>query len=255
MTIDLILFAGQSNMAGRGMTSERWPEGAPQVTDGAGWEFRAVTDPTRLYPVTEPFGAAENRVDGINDRWGETPAKTGSLVSAFVNAYYAEGGVPVAAVSASKGGSAIAEWQPGSAYLTDAMSRLAAARRWLEENGYAIRRTLCVWCQGETDGDRATPEADYLAGLDAMLRVMHASGIEQLLMVRIGQCNIPGSEDRYVPMIALQDEIARVRDDVTMVSTCFAGMRERGLMKDSFHYFQQAYNEAGTEAGVNAARR
>lgn len=253
MMVDLILFAGQSNMAGRGVTCDRWPEPAPVVTPGAGWEFRAVSDPTRLYPVAEPFGAAENREDGVNDCWGEVRAKTGSMVTAFVNAYFAGCGVPVIAVSASKGGSSIAQWQPGGAFLTDALSRLAAARRWLTENGHVIRRTLCAWCQGETDGDLGTPEADYLAGFDAMLGAMHSAGIAQLLMVRIGQCNIPGSEARYVPMIALQDRIAETRGDVTMVSTCFAGMRERGLMKDSFHYYQQAYNEAGTEAGRSAA--
>lgn len=253
MTIDLILFAGQSNMAGRGVTCARWPEGAPRVTEGAGWEFRAVTDPTRLYPIAEPFGVEENRADGINDCWGEVRAKTGSMVSAFVNAYYAGCGVPVVAVSAAKGGSAIAEWQPGGAFLTDALGRLTAARSWLIANGYVVRRTLCVWCQGETDADNGTPEDAYCAGFDAMLAAMHKAGVEQLLMVRIGQCNIPGSEDRYLPMMDLQDAVAEERRDVTMVSTCLSGMRARGLMKDSFHYYQQAYNEAGAEAGRNAA--
>lgn len=252
--IDLILFAGQSNMAGRGVTCARWPQPAPQLTPGAGWEFRAVSDPTRLYPIGEPFGVAENRVGGINDCWGEVRAKTGSMVTAFVNAYYAGCGVPVVGVSASKGGSSMAQWQPGGDYLTDALSRLDAAGAWLKENGYTVRRTLCLWCQGETDGDEGTADAAYVAGFDAMLTAMKAAGIQRLLMVRIGQCNIPGSEDRYLPMLALQDRIVRARDDVAMVSGCLAGMRERGLMKDSFHYYQQAYNEAGTEAGSAAAK-
>ena len=45
---DLFLFAGQSNMAGRGITSERFPGKAPAVLKGAGVEFRAVSDPGRL---------------------------------------------------------------------------------------------------------------------------------------------------------------------------------------------------------------
>ena len=54
--VDIIIFMGQSNIAGRGSTSEIWPETAPEVMEGAGWEFRAVTDPSKLYPIQEPFG-------------------------------------------------------------------------------------------------------------------------------------------------------------------------------------------------------
>ncbi len=38
-----------------------------------------------------------------------------------------------------------------------------------------------------------------------------------------------------------------------MVSRCFPTMRDHGLMKDEFHCFQAGYNEAGREAGMNAA--
>ena len=37
-TYDLILFAGQSNMAGRGISTEKWNESAPLLLDGAGME-------------------------------------------------------------------------------------------------------------------------------------------------------------------------------------------------------------------------
>ena len=254
MQVDLILFAGQSNMAGRGVTSERWPEKAPPVIDGAGWEYRAVSAPGRLWPITEPFGVEENRPEGIDDRWGEVRAKTGSLVSAFVNAYYRECGVPVIAVSASKGGSAIAEWQPGGAYLTDAMTRLSDARQWLIVNGYEIRHVFCAWCQGETDGDLGTSEAVYTQQFDAMLAEMLGNGIERLLQIRIGQCNIPGAETRYQQMIKWQDRLAATRENVLQTSVCFAEMRDRSQMKDAFHYYQTAYNEAGEEAGRNAAK-
>lgn len=156
MTVDLILFAGQSNMAGRGITTDQWPQTSPVVTEGAGWEYRAVSDPGCLHPIADPFGVEENKPEGINDCWGEVRAKTGSMVPAFVNAYYATCGVPVIGVSASKGGSTISEWQPCSAYLTDAMQRLQDARSWLQASGYTIRHTYCLWCQGESDSDRGT---------------------------------------------------------------------------------------------------
>ena len=252
--VDLIVFAGQSNMAGRGITSEAWPEPAPTVAEGAGWEFRAISDPTQLYPVEEPFGLNENNDEGIKDAWGPVLSKSGSMVTAFVNAYYAEGGVPVVAVSASKGGTTIAQWTAGTPFLNDLLARLEAARTWLTANGYQIRHTLCVWCQGESDGDQGTSEEAYMEDFNKMLDEMTAAGIERLLMVRIGQCNAEGGEDRYTAMIALQDQIAAADERVDMVSVLLSGMRDRGLMKDDFHFFQQGYNEVGTDAGTNAAR-
>lgn len=249
---DLFLFMGQSNMAGRGITDSRWPEKAPAVPPEAGAEFRAVSDPTRLYPVCEPFGAAENRTPGINDG----RMKTGSMVSAFVRAYYGITGVPVAAVSASKGGSSIAQWQPDAPeqYLPDAMRRFADCEAYFAAHGLTLRHRFVLWCQGETDGDLSTSEADYRARFDRLLDVLLSHGIERLFLVRIGHCNIPGAGKRYDYLIRLQDEIADKTPAVTMVSTCLAGMQARGLMKDEFHYFQKAYNEAGEEAGKNAGR-
>ena len=65
MEYDLFLFAGQSNMAGRGITSPQWPQPAPSLTPGAGYEYRAVSDPGHLHPMAEPFGAEENDPNGI----------------------------------------------------------------------------------------------------------------------------------------------------------------------------------------------
>jgi len=247
-TVDLFLFAGQSNMAGRGISCERFPERAPAVLPGAGWEYRAVSAPGRLFPITEPFGIYENNPDGIHEN-----LKTGSMVSAFVNAYSAGTHIPVVGVSASKGGSVMAEWQPGTAYLTDALNRVAAAGNWLNQNEYRIRHTFVLWCQGESDGDAGTEKEAYLQGFNRMLGAMLEAGVERLFLVRIGQCNVEGSFARYEPMMEWQEEIAKTNDRVTMVSRLFSTMRDRGLMKDAFHYYQAAYNEAGTEAGKNAA--
>lgn len=83
-TYDLILFAGQSNMAGRGISTEKWNEPAPLLLDGAGMEYRAVSDPEHIHKIEEPFGVNENNPNGIY----EPGMKTGSMVTAFVNAYY-----------------------------------------------------------------------------------------------------------------------------------------------------------------------
>lgn len=246
---DLFLFAGQSNMAGRGVTSPRWPETAPALTSGAGLEYRAVSDPGNLYPIAEPFGAAENDPDGIF----EPGMKTGSLVTAFVNAYYAGAGVPVIGVSASKGGSAIARWQGRGDLLTDALGRFERARRYLAGREVPIRHRYLLWCQGETDGDHGTAPDAYKAMFDNMMARCRAAGLEHCFLIAIGQYN-GGKGFDYAAIHRAQLELAAERPDVTLVSDAFWSMRDRGLMKDDFHYYQQAYNEVGTAAGnVTAA--
>lgn len=58
MNVDLVIFMGQSNMAGRGASAE-----APLVPKGYGYEFRAVSDPSKLYDINEVgIDAAKNVV-------------------------------------------------------------------------------------------------------------------------------------------------------------------------------------------------
>ena len=248
-TVDLFLFMGQSNMAGRGIVTAEHNVPAPALVEGAGYEYRAVSSPGRLYPISEPFGRHENRKGGIDD--GEL--KTGSMVTAFVNAYYEGTGIPVVGVSASKGGSRIDQWQPGGEYLKDAIARLNAASEFLAAGQYRIRHRYMLWCQGESDGDIAKPGEQYRREFERMLDEMLQAGIEKCFLVRIGRYNGIGDTD-YSEIMMTQDSIAQANADVVMVSRLFAQMRRRGLMKDDFHYFQEAYNLVGQEAGENAAR-
>ena len=247
-TVDLFLFMGQSNMAGRGIVSEKWAQPAPQIMEGAGYEYRAISAPDKLYPLTEPFGRQENAEDGINDG----NMKTGSLVTAFVNACYQKTGVPIVGVSASKGGSSILQWQPGTPYLSDTLRRLAKARRFLEKEGIFIRHTFMLWCQGETDGDHHMTAGDYQSYFMQMWERMKMEGVERCFLIRIGRYN--GAEKiSYEDIRQAQEALAQKIPEVVMVSRKFAEMKARGLMKDEFHYYQQAYNEVGIQAGENTA--
>ncbi|MCM1539859.1 MAG: sialate O-acetylesterase [Blautia sp.] len=247
-TIDLFLFMGQSNMAGRGIVTQEHCQGAPRLLDGAGYEYRAVSDPDRLYVMEEPFGRFENRPGGIDDGH----MKTGSMVTAFANVYYIKTGVPIVGVSASKGGSRIDQWQSGGIFLQDATARLEAAVDFLQDNHFSVRHKFMLWCQGESDGDIAKPGEQYRAEFERMLDHMLQAGIEKCFLVRIGHYNGSGGQD-YSEIMAAQDEIARTNENVVMVSESLAKMKERGLMKDDFHYFQEAYNIVGREAGENTA--
>lgn len=253
--VDLIIFMGQSNMAGRGMVSKSFPEPAPELIEGAGYEFRAISDPTCLYPIEEPFGAYENKataIDEFNYNTGMSK-KTGSLVTSFVNAYYEKTQVPVVAVSASKGGTRMMQWIPGTLLLKDAIQRLTDAVEYLESNDYHIRHKYMVWCQGESDGNVGTSKDLYTSQFCRMMDAMQENGIEKCFMIQIGKKNVVGEYDSYDEIIACQKELAETEDSVIMVSTLFETMLERGLMRDNYHYYQQAYNEVGTDAGKNAA--
>ncbi len=246
---DMLLFAGQSNMAGRGITSERWKEKAPISIDGSGFEYRAVSDPGTLHKIEEPFGANENKEGGIY----EPGMKTGSLVTSFINSYYKETGTAVIAVSASKGGSSILEWQDNNDYLTDALKRLSDAKDFAMENAIDIRHCYLVWCQGETDGDRRTSPQLYAKCFENLLSKFKKAGVDLCFMIAIGQYNGAKGYD-YEPIRKMQLEIASKDSFVALVSDDFSKMKERGLMKDDFHYYQKAYNEVGEIAGKRAGQ-
>jgi hypothetical protein len=241
-TVDLVMFMGQSNMAGRGVASE-----VPVVPKGYGYEFRAISDPTKLYDIVEPFGVNENNISGIN----EPGMKTGSLVSAFTIAYYNDVKVPIVGVSASKGGSSINIWQPNGSYLKDALARFHKAENYLLNKGYKIRKKFMVWCQGETDGDNNMSDAEYKTKLQAMLETMFANGVEECFLIRIG--NHRDLPNQYSSIIKAQTDFCESYKNAILVSTKFSEMASQGLMKDPFHYKQTAYNIVGTEAGKNTA--
>lgn len=245
---DLFMFMGQSNMAGRGITNTTWSEDAPTVKANAGYEFRAISDATRLYDITKTMGVGENVTGAIDDG----TKKTGSMIPSFVNAYYEHTNTPIIAISASEGGTTIDKWQPNTARLNDAINRLNTAVTWLTSNGFNIRHKYMAWCQGESDGDEGISVADYKTGFNAMFDAMKTAGIEKCFLFRIGEYNGTGSND-YTNVIQAQTEICQNDDDVVMVTANQASYKARGLMKDQFHYYQKAYNEMGEYGGVNTA--
>lgn len=245
-TVDLIMFMGQSNMAGRGRTSATWPATAPTLIDGAAYEFRAVTDPTMLYPVREPFGKDENR-GAIND-----PHKTGSMVTAFCNSYYTKCKVPIVAVSASMGGTSSAGWLPNRGLLTEAIARLNEAVGYLLENDYTIAHKYMVWCQGESDGNANVSGETYISNFTQIFNAMKAQGIEKCFVVRIGKINVD-PYTKYNAIIQAQTDMCKNSDDLILVSTEFASFQSIGLMPDSYHYYQEGYNRVGQHSGANAA--
>lgn len=286
---DLILFAGQSNMAGRGNVGR-------EVSCEAymGQEFRAVSDPARLYPIEEPFGIKENNPQGIDDG----KKKTGSMVSAFVRKYYELTGHAVIAVSASKGGSSSAQWI--KAYASDAAARLRRARAYLDAKEMKIAHTYVLWSQGETDGDKGLDSGQYFRNFQMIWGTLREAGAEKCFLIQTGHFNYVayprGAKGIKGIELDRRYEVIRRTQERMCVNACEGGARlEEGdspttggeecksktdmaeqftaeavtclpdvymaasfepylsMMKDQYHYMQQAYNEVGETAAKNMA--
>ncbi|WP_319922088.1 sialate O-acetylesterase [Neobacillus dielmonensis] len=152
-------------------------------------------------------------------------------------------------VSASKGGSMIAQWQPGQPLLIDLLNRLDKAKSWLMENNIRVGHIYLLWLQGESDGDFKTPPEKYASMIRITFDEIKKHGVEHIFLLQIGHHR--DDQALYLPIQEAQTNMDSDFGDMTLVSTCLKTMAERGLMKDPFHYHQAAYNECGEEAAQN----
>ncbi len=238
--VDLIVFAGQSNMSGYGGNADE----APEITEGAGAEFRAISDPTRIYTLAEPFGIYEN-TEIMNDFY----LKRGSLVTSFVNTWYSETGTPVVAVSASKGGMPSTYWA-SDAVCNEVIMRFKTAKTWLEENDYQVENQFLVFLQGENDAIEGISDEQYLTDINVFSSRLFMSGIDKFLMIRIG--GEKGRHDAFQRIAALQTELCRTDPRFVLVSTLLSGVGD-DHMTDAYHYDQATLNLLGADAARNGA--
>lgn len=245
-TVDLAIFAGQSNMSGRGNAAE-----ATVCDVNAGFEYKAISNPLALVPVTEPFGLGEDKEGAIADFNSDgTTKRTGSMVSAVVDEYYKQTGRQLVAVSASKGGTSTAEWK--SNYINDAADRLDAAEKYLASNGINIGRIFVVWCQGESDGDNNVSADTYTANTKELFNVFKQHGAEKCFMVQIGHYRDGGTMDTRYGVIR-DAQAALCESDTDFI---LAGSFEpyKNDMKDKYHYNQTTYNAVGKTVGENISK-
>lgn len=251
--VDLILFMGQSNMSGAGGNAEE----APKLIEGAGYEFRAITDPNRLYVLQEPFGENENKEGGLDDSL--ILQRAGTLVTSFVNEYYKKVGIPVVGVSACRGSTPIELWV-GEGLKEDAVERLGSAREYLNGNGYEIEHTYMVWYQGEGDGIKGTPHEEYKEGFKTFFSYMQSYGVEKCFLIQIGY-NYNDIEQNQQTYLARYDNIRQAQlelceelEDVILVSTLPAELKEYDdRCIDGIHFNQKSLNRIGEDAGINTA--
>ena len=88
----------------------------------------------------------------------------------------------------------------------DAVRRARKARKFLAENGYTIRHSAMVWCQGCTDGDLHTLKAVYKLDTDRVIHeFMTDAGLETCFLIQIG--NQRDEPELYVPIQQAQEEL------------------------------------------------
>ena len=240
-TVDLILFSGQSNMSGFGGNKEL----APELMEGAGFEFRAISDPTKLYPIEEPFGQYEITDSSFIDG----SLREGTLVTSFANAYYTETQTPIVGVSISQGGSTINWWNMESHY-EDAIDRFQDAQTYLIANGYTIRHKYMVWIHGENDGIEEMSTETYKADFYALFSHFFDAGIEKCMIVPTGDTLIKNVD---YTLIQLADyEIVSESDQYILASLVLTDLGQNYLSDDA-HYSQEALNKLGEDLGKNIA--
>lgn len=242
--MDAILFMGQGNMSGANGDASK----APNLIEGAGYEYRAITDPDTLYVLEEPFGETENREGALDDR--EILERRGSLVTAFVNAYYEQTRTPVVAVSASRGSSSLNGWLH-KGLKEDAIARLEAAKICLKKEKIHIRHIYMVWFQGEADVNLQTTAEEYEAGMETLMVAMKEAGVEQCFLIQIGPDL--GKSEQYQAIMDAQLKLCEESEDVTLVSELPAQLNGEDMKDEGrVHFTQEALNLIGTDAGTNA---
>ncbi len=243
--VDLAVFAGQSNMSGRGNAAD-----AVKCDVNAGFEYKSVSNPLTLVPIEEPFGLGEDRQGAIFDFNSDgTTKRTGSMVSAAVDEYYRQTGRQIVAVSASIGGTSTDEWK--EKYIGDALQRLDDAKKFLAANNISVSRTFVVWCQGETDGDHNVSAEVYTANTKELFNAFKQHGAEKCFMVQTGHYRDGGAVDvKYGVIRDAQAALCESDGDFVL-----AGSLEpyKNDMKDKFHYNQTTYNAVGKTVGKNIA--
>ena len=241
---DLIIFMGQSNMVGKGGDATK----AVQPIEGAGYEMVFENNEAQgLKKVSEPFG------EGTNGDVG------GSMVTAFMNAYYNNTGTPVIGIAAASSGTSVYDyWQDGQTGLENAKSKLKSTIKWLDKEGYKIKHRYMVWDQGEADVENTQ---SYSKALRKTVDAIQNAGVDRCFLIRIGSIYLyNGYEEKYkekyyqyLDMINEQDKICK-NNWMTLVSTSMATLSKcQNMMSDMVHFNQEALDIIGAEAGKNVA--
>ena len=285
--VDVVLFAGQSNMAGEGGN-----------IDDATIKLNGET----LYNVNFN-GNNVTSINSITSNSKDEVRKT--LIPAFANSYFNKTGVPIIAINAAVNKSDASSWQPDQTNYINAVSKLKNTITYINNNDTSkkIRRVFVVWWQGEADvgnvvdknigNDKIADESKFYQNIDERLeykrKLNHIfSGFKNSIsdisnisvkcfMIRTGHMwkNMDDENPKkiyyynryneYSNMLDVLNEYAKSTPSVVMVSTKAALLtRVKGgyekdkrlsyMLTDMIHLSTPALEIIGSDAGSNVAQ-
>nr|MBQ8251779.1 hypothetical protein [Lachnospiraceae bacterium] len=246
--VDLIVFAGQSNMCGSGGNKAQ----APTPEYGTAYEYDITTKSKKCIRMKEPFGEGTNRSKGVEDN--KTYSTSGTLVSAFCINYYKQTKTPVVAVSSACGGSSTNTWL-NRGLVKETQKRLKLAKKYLKKNKIKIRHIYMVWYQGESDAQQAVSAKTYMSRMKKIYRKMKKTGVEKVFMIRIGY-DAMGPRATYSTIMSAQKKLCSQDKNFILVSKKASGFMKsyRRYYSDNIHINQKGLNKIGYEAGKAAGK-
>lgn len=274
--VDIILFAGQSNMCGRAAledcTTNKDIIVDTSIEKGFSFNNGANDTPTA---IVEPISA--NNSTGYG------------LIPSFINSYYKTTGRRVCSAYMSQGGVMLNRFLPytinekgeqvntPTAYYNSMVKNIEYTKTNLIKNGFSVGHIFLAWCQGEADAvyygssnayanviEQGLTEDDaktnyYIDTFGKLLTSLKADAdVEKAFIIRIG--NKRSQDTLMQPIINAQSKLCKTNKDCVLVSTVLAGAKTfieedgtmRNLMRDDSHYVPEGYLRCGIESGVNA---
>lgn len=253
MMMDVIIFAGQSNMQGQ---SECLSESS--VVKNA-YEYKWLTD--EMLPLKNPVG--ENITYSMNEGYAVMPDTDimswlnehalgascyghTNLIPAFCRTYTEMTQKQVLAVHAAKGSTSISEWLPDTAIYSALVQKARAAIKQINPE-----RIFLIWLQGESDAIASVPKDAYKAALHMLCDALKDDlKIDLFGIIRVGRFT---NDDRDLEIIAAQDEVCRENDHFAMLTDIATQLNEQSEYMNP--YVNGHYSAKGLELlGITAAK-
>lgn len=233
--MDMLWFAGQSNMEGQ---TEGTPADCSPVEGVQEYKYQTRSFVSLHHPAGEDVPP---NLFGANDGYG-------SLLPDFCRSYRKVRQVPVIAVHTAKGATTIDDWEPAGQLYQAAVSKLKAA---LEDASEKPEHLYFVWLQGESDAVRGLSEEEYYQKLMAFKNALKSEcGVERFGIIRVGYFTCDGKDE---PIIAAQEKLVQDDSDFLMLTRVTGRLSRNPAYLNptaAGHYNNAAMTIIGTEAGA-----
>lgn len=251
--IDVFVFAGQSNMMGAGDSNL-----APDLIDGAGYAYYPVTNKNVILTIHEnkgqPFGLGQDD-KYLNNTIYPGVSPRGSLVTAFINAYYEKTKVPVLAIPATEAGTGSGAWIKSK--YQGVVQRTNNALLVAKKHGLAVRHVYMVWLQGENDAFAFMTADEHSKNMKTLYKKIHkATPIEKIMVINIppyyGKELTVVRQENYSIIQNSYRKICKTNKNFVMISDVAPTFPEDYMYGDGLHVQQYGLNILGTDAGTRA---